>query len=150
MPFYGQTSDLDTMSEPSIEFVHPPRLEIFLRGATGHCPRCECSEIFITGYRLHERCPQCDLPLEMEDGWSYGSVPLAYVLTAVGWGMPVVTLTLFGILSARMALIFGIGGAVVLPIITFKFTKKLWIGLYYAMLPQELRVRDPHERGDLH
>jgi|TARA_B110000438_G_scaffold191040_1_gene182672 hypothetical protein len=86
----------------------------------------------------------------MEDGWSYGSVPLAYILTAVGWGTPVVVLTLFGILSTQMALILGIGGAMVLPIVTFKFTKRLWIGIYYALIPQELRPRDPNERGDVH
>lgn len=138
------------MPDPTTDFVPPSRLEVLKRGASGCCPRCGCNHIFITGFRLHERCPECELPLEMEDGWSYGSVPLAYILTAVGWGTPVVVLTLFGILSTQMALILGIGGAMVLPIVTFKFTKRLWIGIYYALIPQELRPRDPNERGDVH
>lgn len=86
----------------------------------------------------------------MEDGWSYGSVPLAYILTAVGWGMPILILAVFGILGAQTALFIGIGGAIILPIATYRFTKGLWIGLYYAIIPQELRKKCPDERGDTH
>jgi hypothetical protein len=86
----------------------------------------------------------------MEDGWSYGSVPLAYGLTAMGWGFPVLLLALFGVISPIVALLVGILGAIFLPILTFRLTKRLWIGLYYCALPHELRPRAPSERGDVH
>ncbi|MFP4282071.1 MAG: DUF983 domain-containing protein [Verrucomicrobiota bacterium] len=120
------------------------------RGTSGRCPRCAAPDLFRSPYRLHERCPHCGLPLEMEDGWSYGSVPLAYALACVVWVLPVVLLALFGVLGPLTAGAVGVAGVVILPIVTFRFTKKLWTGLYYAILPHELRERPAGQRGDLH
>lgn len=128
----------------------PNRETIFLRGATGRCPRCECDTIFRTHFRLHERCPRCRLPLELEDGWSYGSVPLAYALACVVWVLPVALLTLFGVLGPWVGAAVGIFGVIVLPIVTYRLTKRLWVGLYYALLPNELRERIAGEKGDDH
>lgn len=74
----------------------------------------------------------------MEDGWSYGSVPLAYALACIFWVLPVAVLFLFGFLDFFWAAIIGILGVVIIPIITFRWTKQLWVGIYYAVLPHEM------------
>lgn len=138
-----------TMATPA-PFIPPHRETIFLRGARGCCPRCEHPELFASGFRLHTRCPRCALPLELEDGWSYGSVPLAYGLACFLWVLPVALLAVFGVVPVAVALVLGLVGVIILPIVTFRFTKQLWVGLYYALLPTELRPRPQGERGDDH
>lgn len=135
---------------PSLDFRPPPRETIFLRGLTGHCPRCEGDDLFASRYRLHDRCPCCGLPLELEDGWSYGSVPLAYALACLFWVLPVATICALGWLPVSWAVGLGVGGVILLPVTTFRFTKQAWIGLYYAVIPSELRPRSSDERGDGH
>ena len=86
----------------------------------------------------------------MEDGWSYGSVPLAYGLACMLWVLPMALLFVIGLLSAKAATILALGGVILLPIVTFRFTKSLWVGLYYAILSQEMRHRPADEKGDNH
>jgi uncharacterized protein (DUF983 family) len=128
----------------------PDRLTALRRGTRGHCPRCDGAEVFRSTFRLHERCPRCGLPLEMEDGWSYGSVPLAYLLACLVWVLPVALLALFDLIPLTAAVVLGLAGVILLPVLTFRFTKKLWIGLYYALIPREMRYRGENERGDTH
>jgi uncharacterized protein (DUF983 family) len=98
-PSAGSSS---TARNPS--FIPPPREVIFLRATRGRCPRCNHAGIFASRFRLHERCPCCGLPLELEDGWSYGSVPLAYSLACIWWVLPIALLAVGGILPVWLAL----------------------------------------------
>ncbi len=126
------------------------RDQIFWRGLSGRCPRCESADLFRSRYRLHPRCPHCQLPLELEDGWSYGSVPLSYGLACVFWVLPVALITLLDWIPTSAGITLGVIGVFILPVITFRLTKRMWVGLYYALLPNELRVRDEEEKGDDH
>lgn len=121
----------------------PTRFTALRRGTLGQCPRCAHRKIFRSGFRLHERCPGCGLPLEMEDGWSYGSVPLAYGLAGMVWVLPLCLLAAVGWIAFTTALILGALGVIILPIASYRFTKKLWVGLYYAILPQEMGASEP-------
>lgn len=124
------------------------RVDLLLRGARGSCPRCGGRTVFKTRYRLHARCPACGLPLEQEDGWGLGAIPLNYTLTCLGWVLPVGLLFLAGLLSLRTALLLAGLGSVVLPFLTFRLSKALWIGLYYAVLPHEAAPDAPEkEKG---
>ena len=112
-------------------------MTLFLRGARGQCPGCRSPDVFKSRYRLHATCPACGLPLEHEDGWSLGALPLNYTITGVFWILPVALLLLAGLLSLRTALVLAGAGALVLPFLTYRFSKSLWVGLYYAVVPQE-------------
>ena len=131
----------------------PTRRELYLsRGIRGHCPRCNGKDVFRTRYRLHSHCPSCGLPLEHEDGWSLGAIPLNYTLTCVFWILPIGVLFLFGLMSLKAALLLAGLGALVLPFLSYRFSKSLWIGIYYAVLPHEAALpptpRDPDkEKG---
>lgn len=125
-------------------------MEAFRRGVNNQCPRCGRHGLFASDYRLHRDCPDCGLPLEHEDGWALGAIPLNYSLTCIGWVLPVALVFLFGGFSLITAAIVGGIGAVVLPILTYRYSKKVWVGLYYAILPREMRVREEGEKGDIH
>ena len=113
------------------------------RGIRGCCPRCGHHGVFKSHYRLHEVCPQCSLPLEQEDGWGLGAVPLNYSLTCMGWVLPVALVFLFGWISLTSALIVAGAGTLVIPFLTYRYSKALWIGIYYAVLPHEARPLKP-------
>jgi len=86
----------------------------------------------------------------MEDGWSYGAVPLNYTLVGVGWVLPVALLTLFGLLPMTAGIVLGLLGVMVLPFLFYRWTKRLWVALYYSVLPQEMETRPGHGKGDHH
>jgi uncharacterized protein (DUF983 family) len=114
-----------------------PRKRHLLRGIRGCCPRCGVKDVFKSRYRLHEQCPACGLPLEQEDGWGLGAIPLNYAITCVLWVLPVGLIFLFGWISLKVALVLAGLGALILPFLTYRFSKLLWIGIYYAVLPHE-------------
>jgi uncharacterized protein (DUF983 family) len=126
----------------------PTQRELYLtRGMRGHCPRCDGKSVFKSRYRLHSHCPDCGLPLEHEDGWSLGAIPLNYTIACVFWILPVGIVFMFGWLSLTAALVLAGLGAVVLPILTYRFSKALWIGIYYAVLPHEVARQPDKEKG---
>ncbi|MDP0501064.1 MAG: DUF983 domain-containing protein [Verrucomicrobiota bacterium JB022] len=128
----------------------PDRTTALKRGMKGHCPRCDCRDIYVSHWRLRDRCPKCGLPLELEDGWSYGSVPLAYGLAGFGWVLPIFVLAVFGVIDPIPAALIGFAGVVILPLATFRFTKSLWVGVYYSLIHNEMGQRDATGKGDHH
>ncbi len=123
------------------------RIRSLLRGLKGQCPRCQGRDLFQSRYRLRPECPHCGLPLEQEDGWSLGAIPINYALTCLFWILPVGLLFLTGILSLTTALVLAGLGAVAIPFLTYRVTKSLWVGIYYAVLPHELDSAGQKKRG---
>jgi uncharacterized protein (DUF983 family) len=115
------------------------------RGMRGRCPRCQSRKIFKSFYRLAESCPGCGLSLEKEDGWGLGAIPLNYSFTCTFWILPVGIMFLLGWMSLTLTLALAGGGAVLVPFLTYRYSKGLWVGIYYAALPGELDFPDKKE-----
>ena len=114
------------------------RARSVIRGLQGQCPRCQGRDLFQSRYRLRPQCPSCGLPLDQEDGWSLGAIPINYALTCIVWILPVGLAFIAGWLSLTTALVLAGLGAVVIPLLAYRLTKSLWVGVYYAVLPHEL------------
>lgn len=114
------------------------RKSIFVMGARGHCPRCAAKNLFQSPYRLYPKCPSCGLPIEKEDGWGLGAIPLNYAITGLCWVLPVGILFMTGVLTLKSALVIAGIGCLVLPFLTYRLSKRLWLGIYFAVLPHEL------------
>jgi len=114
------------------------RLLCLRLGIQGRCPRCGRRGLFKTRFRLYHHCPHCELPLENEDGWSLGSVPLSYTFTCLFWVLPMALAFMAGVLSLTLALILAGIGCLVWPILLYRTFKSMWVGVYYAVLPHEL------------
>ena len=123
------------------------RTKILTRGAMGRCPRCRSKDLFKTWFRLHSACPDCNLPIEKEDGWSLGAIPLNYAITCLFWVLPAGLALLLGWISLKSALIVAGSGCVFIPFLTYRFSKTLWTGIYYAVLPHELLDEAVKEKG---
>lgn len=119
------------------------RERILKRALKGQCPRCASNALFATRFRLHPACPSCGLPLESEEGWSLGAVPLNYTFTCLFWVLPIALLFAAGILPLSFALFLGTAGTLLIPILSYRKTKALWVGIYYAVLPHECSA-PPH------
>ncbi|MEX0330540.1 MAG: DUF983 domain-containing protein [Puniceicoccaceae bacterium] len=123
------------------------RLILLTRGFKSQCPRCCNPDLFQTHYRLRECCPSCGLALEQEDGWGLGAIPLNYVFTCLCWILPVALAYLIGWVSLTLAFILAGLGAVLVPFLTYRRAKCLWVGIYYAVLPHELDSNIGNKKG---
>jgi len=111
----------------------------------GQCPRCQSRAIFKSRYRLADSCTGCGLPLEQEDGWGLGAIPLNYSFTCLFWILPVGIVFLLGRIGLKLTLVLAGGGAILVPLLTYRYSKALWVGIYYAILPGELDYPEKKE-----
>ena len=116
---------------------------ILKRALHGHCPRCDGHTLFASRFRLHPACSACGLPLESEEGWSLGAVPINYTFTCLFWVLPVALLFAAGLLPLTAAILIGAAGTLLIPIFTYRRTKALWVGVYYCVLPHECPPTQP-------
>ena len=99
------------------------------------CPRCGGAPLFARGYRMHARCPACDLPLERETGYFIGAIYINYALTV---GLAVVG---YFVLEAWWApgpaWQIGIWSvfSVIFPLWAFRYSKSLWLALDHIVDP---------------
>jgi uncharacterized protein (DUF983 family) len=97
--------------------------------------------------KVRERCPNCGLRFEREEGFFTGVYLVNYALVAV-----VIVIELFAyVLYANAnddvallpALVLGLATAVLLPLLTYPFAKTMWIAIDLATRPL-----DPVEEAD--
>lgn len=96
-------------SFPSVT-ARPKSLRSFGRAFLARCPRCGAGELFVSWFRLKERCPQCELPLERGEAQDYW----------IG-GM------MFNLVLAEMLAVVLVGGAILVtwPDVPWN---TIWIG----------------------
>lgn len=104
---------------------------------TCKCPRCREGIVFIhkNPYhpkfsQIHEKCDQCELVYEMEQGFWYGAMYVSYAL-GVAMAVPtVLLLTIFTELS-----IFEITGVIfgmlvlTMPLL-FRYSRSVWLHIF--------------------
>jgi uncharacterized protein (DUF983 family) len=104
-------------------------------------PRCRAARIFrksiVTGFpRMHERCPNCGLKFEREQGYFLGAMYISY-------GLALITIAVLGLLlwaSTSWSLQKNTLWAILLflplaPTLTL-FSRVLWIYLDQAIDPE--------------
>lgn len=108
------------------------------RGLRKKCAVCGGGGLFDGWLNMKERCPTCGFKFEREDGFFLG----AFVVNAA--------VTEFGILVVLVAcvaltlpdpplylLVAAITAAVVVPIVTYPFSKTVWSAIDLGMHPLE-------------
>jgi uncharacterized protein (DUF983 family) len=109
------------------------------RGMTLCCPLCGSRKWFVSWFRMRDRCPRCNFPLDRIEGHQVGAVGMN---TVVSFGTLLVAIAVGLVLTypdppVAALLAVSIGIALVVPILFFPFSRTLWSAIDLAMRPVE-------------
>jgi len=89
------------------------------------------------------------MTLERGDGYFLGPLCINYGIVALGFVGPVLTIGVAGWIPLPWSLALALGGALLLPILLYRFSWSWWLMLYYLCLPGELHANRPADADDL-
>lgn len=105
------------------------------RGLLKRCPRCGSGRLFTRWIQMVDRCPRCNYLFEREEGFFLG----AYVINfaAMEIGLIICMIISFGLTlpdppTGKLAIIGCVVGVIV-PILTYPFSKTIWTAIDLAM-----------------
>jgi hypothetical protein len=122
------------------------RSDIFWKSACGHCPDCGAkvrgsSDRTSWLARLWDtptHCSGCGMTLRRKEGFFLGAIVWNYGLTAFGV-LPLVLLAQrLEWIGSVWAIRLAVGAIFLVPPLIHAFSWRLWIGTYYAFLPDQL------------
>jgi uncharacterized protein (DUF983 family) len=87
----------------------------------GRCPRCRQGAVFAGRVTMNERCPECGLKFEREQGYFVGAMYISYLIAVV------LITVLFWLVSALM------------PDTTFNMALTLAVVLFLPFVPMVFR-----------
>jgi uncharacterized protein (DUF983 family) len=124
--------------------------QILKRGLANRCPNCGGRTLFREDklFELNRHCPQCDLKLEKEEGFFLGAMALNYGVTCFVFLLPVVLLWYFGVLGDTAAMVVGMVGALLVPMLLYRSSRSWQLMLYYFFFPQQLPANRRPLAGD--
>ena len=115
--------------------ARPPILSLAKRALFLKCPRCGQGRLFRSFFSMHTHCANCRLKYEREQGYFVGAIYVNYGVTVM-IAMPgyFVLDYLFG-LSLASQLAMWLGFCVLFPLLFFRHSRSLWLGLDYFFNP---------------
>ena len=115
------------------------RGEILSRTLTGRCPNCGRFGIFKNWFRLHKRCPSCDMELEKEEsGFYFGTTSIGYVLAIIIVIIPVCILVVMDLLNMWLGVAIAIVGSTLLCTLLYPVMLCWVIMVYYLVQAEDL------------
>jgi len=108
------------------------------RAWQNRCPRCGEGRILKNLFVRHDACSHCGLKFAREDGFFSAALPINYTLVCVFWIIPIIILAMTGIMGYAWAVGLCIGGALIIPILTYRYSQCLWLGAYYFFVSKDL------------
>jgi uncharacterized protein (DUF983 family) len=114
---------------------------VLWRGLRRRCPLCGGGSCFRTFFRVKDRCPRCNFPINREEGHWIGAIGIN---TIVSFGLLLLTFVVVFALtwddrSAPLAFGAAFAVAAITPIVFFGPSQTLWSGIYLLMKPLEPR-----------
>ena len=89
------------------------------------------------------------MTLERGDGYFLGPLCINYGIVALGYVAPILFIGVAGWIPLKIALVIALTGALLLPILLYRFCWSLWLMTYYFCLPDELHANRPDDSDDL-
>lgn len=122
------------------------RADIFWKSACGRCPDCGADirgAADRTGWLARRwdtpaACAGCGMTLRRKEGFFLGAIVWNYGLTAFGVLPLVLASYRLGWLGADWAVRLAVGAVFLVPPLVHAFAWRLWVGTYYAFLPDQL------------
>lgn len=114
------------------------KTEYFLRTLRNRCPRCNEGPVLKTLFQRHEKCSSCQLEYSREAGFFIGGLPISYGLICGLWIVPLLVGWFFDWIVTDWLLGLSLAGAVGLPLLTYRYSQCLWLGLYFMFAEHEM------------
>lgn len=112
---------------------------LMLRGLLLRCPACGKPTLVRGILRVHDRCRNCGLPFEHDEGFFLGALILNYTVSFFLGILPAIVLVAMGCISVPVAIAIAVAGSILLPIVLYWHSKSLWMAIYYFFVPDDLR-----------
>lgn len=123
------------------------RNQIIARGLHHACPNCGARSLFQPGrhFTVNRACPHCGLKLDRGDGFFLGPFVISYTVTVAFAIVPVIVLSVFGVIGTATAITLGGACALAVPLLLYRTSWSWWLMCYFYFLPEKL----PNNRGAL-
>ncbi len=121
---------------------------VLLRGLRKRCPRCGERRIFGSWLHLIERCPNCDLRFEREQGGFLEAMTINFAAAVAVWvGMFVVVLV-FTVPDVPVTplLIASVVVLVLMPLWFYPRSKTFWAAIEFLVARSDPEYRTPARR----
>lgn len=89
------------------------------------------------------------MTIERGDGYFLGPLCINYGIVALGFVAPLLIAGFAGWLPLKAALAISLTGALLLPILLYRYSWSCWLTLYYICLPDELHANRSPDADDL-
>ena len=83
------------------------------------------------------------------DGYYLGPLCINYGAAVFCFVLPMLLLGFFGCIPIKAALVIAFTGALILPLLLYRFSWSCWLTIYYLCLPGELHANRPEDCDDL-
>ncbi len=87
--------------------------------------------------------------LERGDGYYLGPLCINYGAVVFTFVLPILLLGFFGWIAIKLALALATVGALLLPLLFYRFSWSCWLMIYYFCLPDELHANRSEDCDDL-
>ncbi len=109
-----------------------------LRTARGRCPRCEARLPDAPFWDVAPACASCGLVLRRRGGFFLGALVWNYGLVAFGY-LPLLLIPgALGWIGWKTVAWAAAAGGLILPWFIHGFAWRVWIGIYYGFLPDQM------------
>jgi uncharacterized protein (DUF983 family) len=99
------------------------------------CPRCLTGRVFSGIFRMHTRCPDCDLVFEREPGYFVGAMYISYALALLAVAPVYLVLTFMHIAFATIITALVVQLTVLSPLL-FQYARVLWLHIDQLVDPR--------------
>ena len=103
------------------------------------CPRCGQAPIIPSLFRIHNKCAHCHFEYDRGDGFFTGALPINYSLVCVLWIVPLMALWFCDLIPNWACLVLCGLGALIGPILLYRYSQCIWLALYYSLVVDELQ-----------
>ncbi|HLH72182.1 MAG TPA: DUF983 domain-containing protein [Chloroflexota bacterium] len=112
---------------------------LFARALGLRCPNCGGGPLFVSWFKLAERCPSCGLWLERDEGYYLGAMAINLI---VGESIPIIAILIAWLLTQptppwQLMEYGGMVAAIALPLLFFPHSRTLWLALDLTFRPVE-------------
>lgn len=110
--------------------------ELLSRAVRLRCPVCGTGRLFRGLFAMYERCPDCQLVFEREQGFFLGAIYFNYGVTSILALVAYPVLRILQLGPEKTPLLATMAIVLLFPIWFFRYSRSLWLGFDQLIDPR--------------